>query len=87
MGQYFYFTNDDGEISKTPIQSNFGLPWMKSLERIDDLEKIKVFKEVIQKNFWLTKKVYAIGDYGYTIVYDTNGNFIETHFNPHIHKK
>lgn len=34
MGQY-YFVNENGENNKYPIKYNFGLTWMKSMERLD----------------------------------------------------
>ena len=82
MGQYFYFKHQYYGINKKPLPWNFGLPWMKSLEKLDEQEQIKVFKQVMLLNNWSKGDVYAVGDYGYTIIYDSESKTLSNQFNP-----
>jgi hypothetical protein len=82
MGQYFYFKHQNGSINKKPLPWNFGLPWIKSFERLDESEQIKIFKEICLLNNWKKGDVHAVGDYGYTLIYDSESKTIERQFNP-----
>lgn len=82
MGQYYYFQHENGTINKKPLQWNFGLPWIKSLEKLDEMEQIKIFKDIMLMNNWKNGNVSAVGDYGYTIIYDSESNTIECEFEP-----
>jgi hypothetical protein len=82
MGQYFYFKHQTGSVNNKPLRWNFGLPWLKSFERLDEQEQIKIFKEVMELNHWKKGDVYAVGDYGYTIIYDSETNTLSNQFNP-----
>jgi hypothetical protein len=80
MGQYFYFFNSGGEINHKPLRHNFGLPWMKSLDRLDEDCQIQIFVEVIKDNNWDCEKCYAIGDNGTKLIYDTSNETVEITF-------
>jgi hypothetical protein len=82
MGQYFYFKHQYGTINKKPLPWNFGLPWMKSLEKLGEQQQLKIFKHVMELNNWLKGDVFAIGDYGYTIIYDSESDTLSSEFNP-----
>lgn len=82
MGQYFYFKHQKGEINKKPLPWNFGLPWIKSLEKLEDHEQIKIFQHIMLLNDWMNGDVSAIGNYGYTIIYDSESKTIQKEFNP-----
>jgi hypothetical protein len=77
MGQYFYFRDDTGMISKKSLRWNFGLSWIKSFERMDESEQIKIFKEVMELNGWKKGKISAVGDYGDIIIYDSESQTID----------
>jgi hypothetical protein len=82
MGQYFYFKHQNGSINKKPLPWNFGLPWLKSFDRLQESEQIKIFKEIINLNNWENGEVSAVGDYGFTLIYNPELNTIEDQFNP-----
>lgn len=82
MGQYFYFKHQYGSINKKPLPWNFGLPWMKSLEKLEEQEQIKIFQKLIEINGWTKGDIFAIGDYGYTIIYDSESKTLSTEFDP-----
>lgn len=67
MGQYFYFHNaTTGGVNQAPLPFNFGLPWVKGLDReYYSREEIKrMFLFVISANNWeATDEIYALGDY------------------------
>ena len=82
MGQYFYFKHQYGTINKKPLQWNFGLPWIKSFEKLDEQEQIKIFKQIMEINHWIRGDIYAIGNYGYTIIYDSETGILSNQFDP-----
>jgi hypothetical protein len=82
MGQYFYFKHQNGSINKKPLPWNFGLRWIKSFERLDESEQIKIFQEIMDMNTWKNGDVLAVGNYGDIFIYDSESNTIERDFNP-----
>lgn len=66
MGQYFKFFNKTTNTeSNVPIRNNFGLTWVKSLDRMEADEIRETFLQVITDNLWSElDDVVAIGDYG-----------------------
>jgi hypothetical protein len=82
MGQYYYFKHLKYGVNQKPIRANFGLPWMKSMEKLDETTQIKIFQQVIKDNGWKKEKICAIGDYGYTITYDPESEELEYSFEP-----
>ena len=70
MGQYFRFINATKRTeSRSPLSSNFSLPWSKNLHRIYDERLDEIFDSVIKANNWEeTDSIVAVGDSG-DIVY------------------
>jgi len=67
MGQYFKFNNiTRNEESQLPLPYNFGLTWIKGLDRYySPTEVNEIFDYVIKNNNWQeSDEILAIGDYG-----------------------
>lgn len=67
MGQYFKFNNiTRNEESQLPLPYNFGLTWIKGLDRYYSPTEInEIFDYVIKNNNWQeSDEILAIGDYG-----------------------
>ena len=51
------------EASNVPIKNNFGLPWAKNMQKMDDDQVMRTFQQIITDMKWdVNDDIMAIGD-------------------------